>query len=81
MLNQCDRGSHTVRAGKPRWGEKTPRYVLKRRWDICSWLPKDSRAGEYNRVDAFLSGDGDPCGLAVASLLLSRRNCKAAVCT
>ena len=51
-----------------------------RRLDIGSWLPKDSRAGEYHRVDAFLSSDGDLCGLAVASPLLSRRNCRAAVC-
>jgi len=29
-------------------------------------MPKASRAGEYHRVDAFLSSDGDPCGLAVA---------------
>ena len=32
-------------------------------------------------VDAFLGSDGDLCGLAVASPLLSRRNCRAAVCT
>ena len=29
---------------------------------------------------AFLSSDGDLCGLAVASPLLSRRDCRAAVC-
>ena len=51
-----------------------------RRWDICSWLPKDSRAGEYHRVDEFLSSDGDLCGLAVARPLLSRRDCRVAVC-
>jgi len=52
-----------------------------RRWDVGSWLPKDSCAGEYHRVDAFLGSDGDLCGLAVASSLLSQRNCRAAVCT
>ena len=41
---------------------------------------KGESAGEYQRVDAFLSSDGDLCGLAVASLLLSRRDCRAAVC-
>jgi hypothetical protein len=45
------------------------------------WLPWDSRVGEYHRVDAFLRSDGHLCGLAGASLLLSRRNCRAAVCT
>ena len=78
-------GDSPTDTAQPRWGfSRTVQGELVRgygrRWDICSWLPKDSRAGEYHRVDEFLSSDGDLCGLAVASPLLSRRDCRAAVC-
>jgi hypothetical protein len=85
-VEQCDRDSRSIGPGPAEVGlqRNRPGRVgsrIRQALEHTFVAAKGQPAGEYHRVDAFLSSDRDLCGLAGASLLLSRRNCKAAVCT